>query len=251
MQAGVMGRAQWRNRDLPNSQAPSLFCQMRPQVDASLGTLRSVPTQSMDDLRTNFITSTANTYTTMYYKIRYRGFRDLGQGLGSDPEYPAGGAPPPGMDEGDAPGLGVGQIHGDAVRHADGQEDAWQGRGVPVPPLRDEPAIRNRLVPANQNSMDLARKDHRGQLRAEMGLKGAPPVDGRPYRCVAGELEREAVLRGRDPRDETVAGGPLRELESGNPIQRAGRRGLAEHRRPHSTRRISAPRPRRRSSMRS
>ena len=60
------------------------------------------------------------------------------------------------MNESDPPGLGVGHVHGDAVRHADGQEDAWRGGCVPVPALPNNPTIRDGVVPADLRPMDLA-----------------------------------------------------------------------------------------------
>lgn len=68
MEAGVMSGAKGRNRDLPDSQSPGLFSQMRPEVNASLGALRDRLAKRICHLRTYFITSTANTYATMYYK---------------------------------------------------------------------------------------------------------------------------------------------------------------------------------------
>ena len=69
MEAGVMSGAKGRNRDLPDSQSPGLFSQMRPEVNASFGVLRNGLAKRGCNLITYFITSTTNAYATMYYKI--------------------------------------------------------------------------------------------------------------------------------------------------------------------------------------
>ena len=64
---GVVRRAEGRNRHLPDPQRPGLRGEMRPEVDPGLRALGNAQTEGIRDLRTYFITSTANTYATMYY----------------------------------------------------------------------------------------------------------------------------------------------------------------------------------------
>ena len=69
MQISVMGRTPWGNGDLTDAQTPSLLGQVRAEVDADLRAFQDLLAQGIRDFITYFITSTANTYSTMYYKV--------------------------------------------------------------------------------------------------------------------------------------------------------------------------------------
>ena len=56
MEAGIMSGAKGGNRDLPDTQCPSLFGQMRSEVNASLATLRDRLAKGICYLITYFIT---------------------------------------------------------------------------------------------------------------------------------------------------------------------------------------------------
>ena len=82
------------------------------------------------------------------------------------------------MDVGDTPGLRVRKVDGDAVGHADSEQDPREGTDVPVPPLSHEAAFGHGVIPADLGAVDLPGKNHPGKLGPEMPLEGPPAIEG-------------------------------------------------------------------------
>src|SRR5690349_14892790 len=129
------GTAPGRDCDVGDAEVPRLPGQDRAQVKLD-GAGHAEPHR---DFRTYFITTTANTYATMHYKITRFGEAAPLQELDALLQDAVGGAAPSGMHERDSPLSRHGQIDGNAVGHRDRQQHAVLSGGVAIAAVQDEP----------------------------------------------------------------------------------------------------------------
>jgi hypothetical protein len=123
---GTVGRA----GDGSDPQGCSLFGEDLAQVHPPGSRAFRREPAPRHDLRTYFIALAANTDPAMHYHVMRIGLRSLGKRGDSTQQDPAGGAAPAGVEQTDSAAWDR-EVHGDAVGHGHGQQDAG-GRGDPT-----------------------------------------------------------------------------------------------------------------------
>lgn len=234
----LFGRAPGRARDLLNAERSCLLSERGPKIE--LGG----PTQpkARGNLRAHFITLPANTNPAMHYNVARLGKRAPLEELDPPRECARGRAPPAGVDDGDRTGLRNRQVDGDAIGDGDGEQHPALGGGVPVEAVENEPPLRQRLVPANLDTMDLIAEYDGPELWSERRAKGAPAAHDLSDRLITPEAEAQRACR--NARNQAEALSPVGQLEA-----RDG--SIADGRQRPSRRSSCAPKAFKRSSIRS
>lgn len=220
--AVIVRGAELRNGDPPNPDPLGLCRQDRPQVHVALCS-RVSPRDAtgVHYLTPDFITGTANTYSTMHYHIANRGTLPLqkGQSFGQNP---GGGAPPPRVQQGNPLPHGVGQIDRNTVGGSDPEQDTW-GRGAVTVESLNEPDSVPSKMPADLDPVHLAGGDDAGEPGIH-GEKIAPAIKHFASRPSHGQAEVRTgrITREGDPRDDAVLVTPTGEF------QQRKRSGFAE-----------------------
>src|SRR5258705_1871176 len=203
----ILGAERRRNRDLLDAQLARLLRQDRPQVQQH----RSAQSKTYRDLRTDFITLATNTDAAMHYDIASLCEAAPLQQLDALRQDAVGCPTPARVDERDGALLWDGEVHRDTVGDGHREQHAALSRRVSIDAVEDEPAVRQRVVPVPVDAVPLMRQHRRGKGRAERGPERAPAADDLSDRFVAPEPKAQRTRR--DPGDDPIALGPLRQLE--------------------------------------
>src|SRR6202008_3004165 len=113
----VMAGTVLRNRHLGRPEVPGPIRQYLPEIQVAV-TIRSLPgrePQAVEHLRSYFITTATNTYSTVDYEIAWRGSRMLINRLHAAFQHPARDPSPPRMQQGDRPLVRGDQVDRDAI----------------------------------------------------------------------------------------------------------------------------------------
>src|SRR5882762_8806693 len=203
----LLGAAPRRDRDLLDSQSPRLLHQGRSQVEQH----RSAQSKTYRDLRTDFITLATNTYAAMHYDIASLCEAAPPQQLDALLQDAVGRPTPARVDERDGALLWDGEVHRDTVGDGHREQNAALCRSMTIDAVEDEPAARQRVVPVHVGAVHLMRQHRRGKPLAVRGPERAPAADDLADRFVTPEPKAERTRR--DPGDDPIALGPLRQLE--------------------------------------
>src|SRR2546426_3724411 len=206
----ILGTAPGGHRDVLYAELARLLGQDRAEIEHD----RTGQSEPDRNLRTHFITVTTNTYAAMHYNVAGIGKAAPLQELDALLEDPVGGAAPARVHERDRAFCRDREVHRNTVGDGDGEQDAALGGRMSVGTVEDEPAVRERIVPAHVGAVGLMRQHHGGKAAAERGAERAPAADHLSDRLVTPEPETERPRR--DARDDAVSLGPLRQLETGD-----------------------------------
>src|SRR6266545_2859020 len=120
----------------------------------------------------------------MHYNItRFREAAPL-EKLHALPEDAVRCTPPSRVDEGNRALLGDRQVHRNTVGDGDREQHTALTRRMSIDAIEDEPAVGQRLVPADVGAMHLMSEHNRGKAGAEGGAERAPAADHLPDRFV-------------------------------------------------------------------
>jgi hypothetical protein len=196
---------------------PSFLGELIPKIDVPRAGSLSRHSTAMHDLRTNFITTTANPNPCMHYDMGWRETRLGSETLDSPLEDAAGGAPPACVQQRDPPARRH-QVHRYTVGHGNGEQNPRCGRDPAIYSLDLHPATAG--TDAHQlNPVYLIPERHGGEV-GQFTTERAPPAHNLSNRFSAPESEVKPPTRliatpgNTGHHSETFA--PARNLESWN-----------------------------------
>ena len=133
--------------------------------------------------------------TAVHHELGRRRSHHLAQTIDSSFENPGRNTAPPGVKQRDRPRGRVCEIHGNAVRHRHGQQDARQPGDVAVVPIQNQPSLEARFVFPHLGSVRLQANDDSWEFPLHgLGQRG-PPRGHRIGGVGCREAEIEAAHR--------------------------------------------------------
>src|SRR3989449_1565915 len=147
----ILGTAPGGHRDVLDAELARLLGQDRAEIEHD----RTGQSEPDCNLRTHFIAVTTNTYAAMHYNVAGIGKAAPLQELDALLEDPVGGAAPARVHERDRAFCRDREVHRNTVGDGDGEQDAALGGRMSVGTVEDEPAVRERIVPAHVGAVGL------------------------------------------------------------------------------------------------
>ena len=239
-------------RHLPETQLPGLIDELRPEIEVPGAGASWGDTASRHDLRTDFIARITNADAAVHYDVSWSNLRVGGKLVDRGREDSGRRASPAGVQQAHDALPGNDEVDRDAVRDGDQEHHAGGFGEVSVETLVHRPPG-GPVVPADLPAVGLMRQHEAGEARL-CAAEGPPPSHHVGHGLGGPEAQIEAAVSGAacgDAGHDAESLAPAGDLIARN---RAGERDFPDGAAAggqSSTRSISAPSARSRSSIRS